>query len=188
MSPWLRQQKDLLLQDKKKLGLIVGLLCVMLLLWGRLILKQVPRTAVANPAPSSTASASSTPSTDALRRKVITTDKPIVEVTLPPASKRDLFALDMTDYPVMEEPVVEKPATDTSRGDVNKVDEVDAQLQAMVGRIRLQSTVLGARPCAVINGRIVQVGQSFEGLVLKEVSSRQVIMEFQGRPVRLRMD
>ena len=185
MSPWLKQQKEMLLQDKKKLGLIVGLLCVMLLLWGRLILKQVPRTAVAKPAPSS-ATVSSTPSTDALRRKVIATDKPIVEVHLPPVSKRDLFALDMSDYPV-EEPAVEKPKSDTVRDEV-KVDAVDVQLKAMVGRIRLQSTVLGTRPCAVINGRIVQAGQIFEGMILKEVASRQVIMEFNGRLVRLRMD
>ena len=173
------------MQDKKKLGLIIGLGCVMLLLWGRLILKQVPRTAVAKPA-ATTASASATPSTDVLRRKVFSADKPIVEVTLPTVSQRDLFAIDLTDYPV-DEPEEKKPAKDTTR-EGKEVDEVDSQLQAMVGRIRLQSTVMGARPCAVINGRIVEIGQSFEGLVLKEVANRQVIMEFQGRMVRLRMD
>ena len=65
---------------------------------------------------------------------------------------------------------------------------VEEQLQTMVGRIGLQSTVMGARPAAVINGRIVQVGQTFEGLVLKEVRNRQVILEFNGRLVSLRMN
>jgi hypothetical protein len=182
----MKQQVNLLMQDKKKFALIAGLGCVMLLLWGRLILKQVPRTAVADPAPTSVASASSSPSTDALRRKVIAVNKPIVEVKLPTVSKRDLFAVDLTSYPTDEVAPTER--TSDKPKETVVVDEVEQQLQAMVGRIQLQSTVLGARPCAVINGQIVQVGQSYEGLVLKEVQNRLVILEFNGRLVRLRMN
>ncbi|MAX23532.1 MAG: hypothetical protein CMJ19_03420 [Phycisphaeraceae bacterium] len=188
MSPWLQQQKALLLQDKKKLGLIVGLACVMLLLWGRLILKQVPRTAVATPAATAAATPSSTPSTDALRRKVVNPDKPIVEVDIPPVSQRDLFAVNLSEYPMQEEPEAKQEVSDTIKNDQPQPDAVEEQLQTMVGRIRLQSTVMGARPAAVINGRIVQVGQTFEGLVLKEVRNRQVILEFNGRLVSLRMN
>lgn len=185
MSPWMKQQYNVLMQDKKKVALMAGLACVMLLLWGRLILKQVPRTAVATPAPSAT-SASASPATDALRRKVIAIDKPIVEVALPPVSKRDLFALDLTDYPVEEAPV--ERTNEDSIKNATPVIAADEQLKAMVGRFQLQSTVLGARPCAVINGQIVQVGQTIEGLILKEVKNRQVILDFNGQLVSLRMN
>jgi hypothetical protein len=188
MSPWLQQQKALLLQDKKKLGLIVGLVCVMLLLWGRLILKQVPRTAVATPAATASASTSSTPSTDALRRKVVNPDKPIVEVTIPPVCQRDLFAVNLSEYPLQEEPQAKQEVSDTRKNNQPQPDAQDEQLKAMVGRISLQSTVMGARPAAVINGQIVQVGQTFEGMVLKEVRNRQVILDFNGRLVSLRMN
>lgn len=185
MSPWMKQQVNLLLMDKKKLGLIIGLFCVMLLLWGRLILKQVPRTAVAKPATSAVATTSKTPSTDALRRKVIATGLPVVEVRLPPMSKRDLFALDLTAYPVE---AVEKEDEQVKQAVEKPVDEIKEYLNGLVGRIRLESTVQGARPCAVINGQIIKVGQSIEGLVLKEVQNRQIILEYRGQMVRLRMN
>ncbi|MFG0250384.1 MAG: hypothetical protein ACF8OB_15980, partial [Phycisphaeraceae bacterium JB051] len=131
--------------------------------------------------------ASTTPSTDALRRKVVNPDKPIVEVDIPTVSQRDLFAVDFTDYPMQEEPKARQEVSDTVKNDGPQPDAVEQQLQAMIGRIKLQSTVMGARPAAVINGRIVQVGQTFEGMVLKEVRNRQVILEFNGRLVSLRM-
>lgn len=185
MSPWMQKQWKLLTQDKKKFALIVGLGCVMLLLWGRLILKQVPRTAVAKPAPSSAVSTATSPATEALRRKVIAADKPIVEVPLPTVSRRDLFAMDLAEYPT------DMPVQKTQRNEqpqVSSQDQTEQELRSMVGRIRLQSTVLGAHPCAVINGQILQIGQSYESLVLKQVQSRQVILEYKGRLVRLRMD
>ena len=185
MSPWMKQQVNLLLLDKKKLGLIIGLFCVMLLLWGRLILKQVPRTAVAKPATTAVSTTSHTPSTDALRRKVNASDLPVVEVKLPPMSKRDLFALDLTAYPTEQ---VEKENESTKQVITKPVDEVQEYLNGLVGRIRLESTVQGARPCAVINGQIIKVGQSIEGLVLKEVLNRQVILEYRDQMVRLRMN
>ncbi|MBL4702176.1 MAG: hypothetical protein JKX85_13060 [Phycisphaeraceae bacterium] len=184
MNLWFKQQKQLLLQDKKKLALIVGLFCVMLLLWGRLILKEVPRTAVANPAPSSAAAVSLTESTDAVKRILLSSQKPVVPVKLPDISKRDLFALDLTDYPTeaVETPK-KRPVDRKPQG-----DKIENELKGMVGRIRLESTVLGSRPCAVINGQIVVVGQSIEGLILKEVQNRQVLLEYRGRMVRLRMN
>ena len=183
MSLWLKQQKQLLLEDKKKLSLIVGLFCVMLLLWGRLILKQVPRVAVADPAPSSSATTVLPSSTQALKR-TLSGEKPVVTVTLPNVSQRDLFELDLTAYPTEQ---VDEPQEPEAKKKI-EVDKVEKELKAMVGRIQLESTVLGSKPCAIINGQIVVVGQSIDGLILKEVQSRQVILEYFGRLVRLRMN
>ena len=105
------------------------------------------------------------PSTDALRRKVVNPDKPIVEVDIPPVSQRDLFAVNLSEYPMQEEPEAKQEVSDTIKNDQPQPDAVEEQLQTMVGRIRLQSTVMGARPAAVINGRIVQVGQTWEVIV-----------------------
>ena len=48
MQDQLRQAWRQLTADKKKLGLMVGLMAVGLLLWGRLMLKQVPQVATAD--------------------------------------------------------------------------------------------------------------------------------------------
>ena len=49
MSKVLKQTFRALTADKKKLSIVVVLLAMLLLLWGRLLLKRVPRTAVAEP-------------------------------------------------------------------------------------------------------------------------------------------
>ena len=57
MSFDLQQIKTQLLADKKKLGILTMLVLVGLLLWGRLLMTDVPRPAVAKPTKAATAKA-----------------------------------------------------------------------------------------------------------------------------------
>lgn len=49
MSQQLRKLGDVLAVDRKKLFVLVAMVLVAMLLWGRLLIKQVPRSAIAVP-------------------------------------------------------------------------------------------------------------------------------------------
>ncbi len=178
MGTYLQVQIKKMKKDPKKLCLMLGLGAVMMLLWGRLLLKQIPRTAVATPSlavvevdSSATAKLSyRTPST--------------LYVNLPTEPARDLFAFDSTDYPKLTgktdnaEKLALEPADE-------KIE--DKELQELSRNLVLESTVTGPRSCAIINGRIMQPGQTINGMTLRTVQSRQVVLEYRGRWIRLRM-
>ncbi|MBI1335680.1 MAG: hypothetical protein GC164_01810 [Phycisphaera sp.] len=168
--------------DKKKLSMMVGLLCVGMLLWGRLLLKQVPRTALA--VPKTAASAVVNP--DPIDAGSATVKRVVVDVTIPADPGRDLFAWDPTRYPKVldNQAVAEAGKLGPQRTD--EVREADMQAQAKKS-LTLQSTVLGARPWALINGKVLLVGQEIEGFKLIEVLARGVIVEKESLRVQLEM-
>ena len=49
MNQQLRKLRDVFAVDRKKLFLLVAMVLVAMLLWGRLLIKQVPRSAIAVP-------------------------------------------------------------------------------------------------------------------------------------------
>lgn len=56
---WQHVQRNL--TSPRKLGLLLVVLALGLLLWGRLLLKEIPRTATARPEPTATLKSSQTP-------------------------------------------------------------------------------------------------------------------------------
>jgi hypothetical protein len=99
MSAQTNQFLASLTADKKKLSMMCLLLMVGLLLWGRLLLKHVPRSAIADPAVPALASAGSAPgAAGSPQPSAEDAVRPVVEVDLPKAPGRDLFALDGTRY------------------------------------------------------------------------------------------
>ena len=177
MMPKVRRLFFQLISDKKKLSLMLGLLLVALLLWGRLMLKQVPRTAIATPPDEASASVEG----DASER---TTHRQIVYVDLPKILTRDLFVINPDLYTRIAsydhvriglEKLPSNPADDLLRG-----------IRGPNGLV-LQTTILGDQPRAVINGQVVLVGQKIRGFTVKKIMSRQVIIEKNGIKIRLEM-
>lgn len=178
----------------KKVYAMVALLAIGLLLWGRLLLKQVPRTAVAD---DPTAIAAAEPSTTAAgaaaseRWGVVK----IARADLSTNLARDPFELDDSGYQKVAK--VEPPPTavvETKKAEPEKSVDHSADearrveaIQRAASAFSLKSTVTGERPRAVIDGVTVAPGQKFRGFTLLRVESRRVVLEKEGVEVLLEM-
>lgn len=98
---------------------------------------------------------------------------------------RDVFAIKL-DYfpPAMEEAATQPasaPACDSSRDDEIK------EVRALAKSLSLQSTVISARPTAVINGSVLRVGEWISGFELVEITARTCVVAQKGVKVQLFM-
>lgn len=167
--------------DAKKAIVMGGLLVVGLLLWGRLLLKEVPQTASAGGAMTALAE----PQNDGLS-EVLDSDREQVEVALPVTVKRDLFSFDANPY---RRPLVpQEEATGPNPGPEG-ADEASrlAAVKDAAGRLRLESVMMGGSPHALINGVAVAPGEQIEGFTLLRVSDRNVLLKKNGFVIRLKM-
>lgn len=166
--------------EQKKLGVWLCLMCVGLLMWGRLLLlHRQPKQAIAD-----TVALAPEESKGSGRK--------VVRVDLPKELARDLFRLDASGYervavpaPAVETiptPVVEK-SVDHSADESARV----ASIRQAAGELRLQSTIRGEQPRAVINGISLAQGQQIKGFVLVRIEARQVIIERDGVQITLEM-
>lgn len=178
--------------DKRKLGVMVGLLCVAMLLWGRLLLKDVPRSAVADPSTSqaSAAGPDKKPAEATGTPQNRLADRRVVQVNLYEQVTRDPFAFDPTRFPrigdedqtaAVRTKLVEEPTDDEQQRQSHKAIELAAR------RLNLESTLLGAQSRAMINGQLLSVGESIQGFELIEVRSRQVTVRKDNVEVVLEM-
>jgi hypothetical protein len=175
-----RQLREALLADRKKLSIMASLLAVALLLWGRVLLKRVPRTAVASPPAAAAVEGSPR---DANREESINHINKTVYVDLASVLSRDLFAIDSSRFAQIPLSPVDSITQEKSRP-----QSADEQGMAqVVSSLRLQSTVLGPQPRAVIDGVSVTAGQEFKGFLIKEIQQRQVIVERNGMIFLLKM-
>ena len=167
--------------DAKKAIVMGGLLVVGLLLWGRLLLKEVPQTATAGPDELVLSESSGSGLSDAVDP---TREK--IEVALPVSVKRDLFSFDANPYrrPLLsqEEPTGPNPGLEGT-------DEASrlAAVKESAGRLRLESVMMGGSPHALINGVAVAPGEQIEGFTLLRVSDRNVLLRKDGFVIRLKM-
>lgn len=174
----LRQIIHELKHDRKKLGIVVSLVAVGVLMWGRLLLKQVPKTASAV---GDDAMASAQGSGDTRDGRV----SPVVTLGPTPSLQRDLFLLDPNRYsrtaPLVEDNFVAKSPNLTSD------DAVRMAVVKAAEELKLQSVTLGEVPAAFINGRLIRVGGTIEGFRLVSCDERSAILESRGIKVRLMM-
>ena len=179
MKAWFTRVKKQMVADKKKSGAMIALLAIGLLLWGRLLLKDVPKTATA--VPKSTAADHARDTLELVRDP-----SPRVEVDWPADLPRDLFALDPSRYR-------RTPTDDT--GEIEEksprsLTDKEVQIEALRRRARgltLQSVITGGEPRAMINGRFMKIGQSVDGFELLEIHERSVILRMQDVKLRLSM-
>jgi hypothetical protein len=182
MIPYLRQLAKKLTADKKKLSIMVSLAAVMLLLWGRLLLKEIPRTAVANPTLS--------PVADTFDPQAMAESKMMlakVEVDLPQTLSRDLFTLNLAGYvSTQARPIVQVTA---EKSDTKPSDEKlkAQQVHQAANGLKLQTTINAKEPLALINGHLLREGDSIDGFVLIKILHRHVILKMNGIEINLEM-
>lgn len=171
---------------KGKVAFMCALLVIGMLLWGRLLLKHVPRTAIADPNQLAT-EVSVVPAEPASPMRAL------VKFKKPTPMSRDVFVLDASKYARVAKPeqplpaVVEVVVPEKSRDERADEQERIREVQRAATALSLQSTVLGDSPRAVINGIPVSPGQKIRGFVLKKVFARSVVIEMNGVEIRLEM-
>ena len=175
---WQRIKNEL--RNPRKAGLLVVLVAVSLLLWGRLLLKQVPQTASAVPA----TSVSETASILAEPIMPLEADKPVVRLQLTEALPRDLFALKHLAYVPTKDAITDQEAEKSAAEPVDDKARFKTARQA-AAELNLQSIVTGGQPRAVINGQMLALGQRIEGFALVRIAERFVLVERDGVIVRI---
>ncbi len=177
MKRWIKKRVKQLTADRRKFGLMVGLLAVALLLWGRILVKQVPRQAIADPAqkkaPASTTPATPTPTGEHKR----------IYVSLNETLRRDLFAVDLSQFAQITSGASDSITQEKSRPVIADVDDA---VNLATG-LRLQSTVLGREPRAIVNGRTLAPGQDIRGFRVVRIHERHVVLERDGLTFVLKM-
>jgi len=186
MNRHLANLKRQLLADKKKLGVMVILAVFGLLLWGRLLLRDVPRTATAQPKSKVSARSSDNAAiaTPARPHKV-----EVVRINADRRVSRDLFRFDPNRY----NRTLLSPDSGNLFESGNSGHEPSDDLPGVgetldaARRLELRSVVTGSSPRAVINNALVAPGERIEGFELLQVVDRFVYLERNGIVIRLWM-
>lgn len=101
---------------------------------------------------------------------------------------RDIFTPNVAYFPVEEKA---KPSTVVSSAQVidptAKAEAAKLQVQAQAKALSLQSTVVGAVPTAIVNGRVLRVGDWISDFQIVEINSRSCQLEKSGIRVVLEM-
>lgn len=104
---------------------------------------------------------------------------------------RDIFTPDEEYFPAPEPKTREKPKPKPGLRvmDPNAAAQA-ARLQviAQAATLVLQTTVIGERPTALINGRIVRIGDTIAGFKVVDINSRSCQLERDGIRVALDME
>lgn len=178
----LDQFKKQLMADRKKAGMLLGLCMFGLLLWGRLLWREVPRTATATPSALAASPASDSPAAGGVAVEVRKT----LEVAFNTDLKRDLFALDEARYP-RPEPVKAVIAEKSAPKPADDLEERQNKVREQARGLKLQTTMLGATPRAMIQGSLLKVGESIQGFEIVEIRSRRVVVKKDGVRIELEM-
>lgn len=171
--------------DKKKLGIMLCALSLGLLLWGRLLLQGVPRTATADDK-SKAAQATDNPGNNDRQAGSATKPRPIIYVDLPASPLRDLFGIDPRRYKLTK-PMASTHIGPKSAQVMSDVDPRIAVVRQEAMKLRLESVLTGTRPRAYINGRLLAPGEEYEGFTLIQVTDRHVLLTKYGLIIRLKM-
>lgn len=181
--------------DRRKFGAMCALAVVGLLLWARLLLlSDVPRTGLANPADQGSAAlpAGGGGGESKPARASIET-APVVYLDSLAGPVRNIFAApkELLSQPVQPDEVravAPKSQSDTPEDALDEQRRQVESIEAQAGRLRLSSVIVGASPAAVLNGRVVREGDQIEGFVLERVLKRSVILVKDQVRVEVKMD
>jgi len=148
-----------------------ALITVMLLMWGRLLLKEVPRVSSADPIPIQQPTAPQ-PATELTEE-----NQAVVDISGITPLSRDLFDFDpspynrtqLPDFP--NEQLRPEPESPDSEADV-------ALLRKQVNRLQLQSLMGGNPPVVMIDGRVLTTGDSVNGFQISAIDFSQGTVDF----------
>ncbi|MFW6059169.1 MAG: hypothetical protein ACODAQ_03255 [Phycisphaeraceae bacterium] len=180
---WQRTMTEL--RNPRKGGLILLLLLVAAVLWGRFFWQQVPRSASADVA-------AVTEPADAV--------EPLAEPLLPPERERARVELDLSDTLPRDlfalRPRLYGGRMNESSGQMGEksppepADEKGrlASARRAVAELSLQSIATGEHPHAVINDQVLAPGQRINGMKVIRIGQRHVMLGWDDLTIRLEME
>lgn len=184
MNKHLANLKRQLLADKKKLGVMILLAVFGLLLWGRLLLKDVPRTATAQPNAAKQADTAKPDNQPTRTHKI-----EIVRIETGGRLSRDLFHFNPNRYNRTEITPDSGNLFESGNSGEKPTDENAsvAETLSQARRLDLRSVLTGWRPRAVINNTLLAPGDWIGEFELLAVGDRYVELERNGIVIRLWM-
>lgn len=189
---WVRIRAELL-TDKKKSAVMGTLVAVALVLGLKMSLSgNSPRKAAA--AESATAAAGGSTASDSASvapaggaaGSEVAAYLEQIDSTVP----RDLFAADFGQYPMAQIKPVEPSSVRSGTDDaaILERERRRAFVATLAEKLKLQSTMPGDPPTAIINGYVVRPGQQFMGFVIREISLGSCIVAHDTIEVTLTME
>ena len=157
--------------DKRKFAAMSILCAVGLLMWGRLLLKEVPRSAVAT-----LEEAVASDVTSESEKNITPINLRLVKVDVPQTLVRDLFTTDVSGYPRAEREEESKDQAKSASYPADESPRADVVKQARQ-ELSLQSIIMGEKPYAMLNGQLLTTGQPILGFRIVEIADRYVVVE-----------
>ncbi len=154
---------------------IAVMFAVGLLLWGRLLLKEVPRTASAWGQGATVADADTAL---APRRNL-----GVLELSPPPPLARDLFVMDPSRY--RRTGLGEENPDGAKRGIYATEEALRQAVLSAAREMTVNSVIEGEEPIVIINGKVLRQGDTVEGFTVQKIEPRSVVLEQEGVRVRL---
>lgn len=175
MQPMLQRWYQQLTADRRKLAVVIVLLLIGLVLWGRMLLETGPSQATAQSGHETLTEPLPDPGSLKLSERDTGADADVIRLSLPERTPRDLFNTEALLPEQKEESATKSP---DESADAEK-ESVDPSV------LSLQSVMQGDNPRAMINGQVINVGEAIRGFTLKQVGQRWVIVEYEGETYRL---
>jgi len=197
MQERLRDLWIVITADKKKAGVLGGLLVVALVLWARTALTESPKRAAASDDQATTQTSTGTAGDSGDGANGSEKPREIVRAVSPALLQRDLFAVsdERLAPPAQPDPSEEAGHKSEAGSDDKPVEQErsarltrDERVREEARRLRLRSTMLGRRPMAVIEvtkdrsrtSGVVRLGESIEGFRVVEIAARAAVLEKDG--------
>ena len=176
------------IKQNRQLSLLLALVLVALVLWGRALLPGgSPGPSAVEAGAETGAVASVADAADAVSsiQELLPRPLPTQRVAMPERPERNLFASGRWGRVENREEMGQMgEKSDPEASDENRRLALESAARS---RLKLQSVVSGESPQAVINGQVVSPGQRIEGFELVAVGRRSVLVSYEGYVIRLSM-
>jgi len=183
--------------EPKKTAALVLLMAVLIAMWAKIFLFTEPRQVSAG-----TAGGQNTkvPTPDTLRGQLSPASRSLLDWTRKPitGTKRNLFAIKLDYFPVDgSRPMFSGDDADgfwdqLAKSLAAKADQEKARgilrdnVRAKASRLDLQSTgMFNGSPKAMVNGTIVQEGDTIEGFLILKIETKRIVVEMEGIQVEV---
>jgi len=183
--------------EPKKAAALLLLMAVLIAMWAKIFLFSEPRQVSAS---ASAGQNSKVPTSYTLNQQLSPASRSLLEWTRKPitGTKRNLFAIKLDYFPVDgSRPMFSGDDADgfwdqLAKSLAAKADQEKARgilrdnVRAKASRLDLQSTgMFNGSPKAMVNGTIVQEGDTIEGFLIVKIETKRIVVELEGIQVEV---
>jgi hypothetical protein len=204
MNSKLSEMMQTLKADPKKTGTLAVLGAVLAVMVGRMVMssggKSVPSSAAAAVSAPGTAAGSTnaTPAQQAVNRSVLAAMQKWSDAPVPPVS-RNLFAVRIEYFPVDGSRTTPTPQSDdgfwqrleksmaVQADQRDKRDNMIANFKDEAAKLKLESTMMGPQPKALVSGELVGEGSVVAKFRIAKIEARRIIIEREGIRLEIQM-